>query len=104
MKMIETIAESKYFRLNQVAEGLYAAIAVPGTGSLGNAGIVDLGDATLIVDTFGSIQAAEDLRLAAEQLTGRPAAYVFNTHWHGDHTYGNQVFADTARFIATSKT
>ncbi|KIL39880.1 cyclase [Gordoniibacillus kamchatkensis] len=98
------LPEYKHFRLEQAAEGVYAAISVPGTGSLGNAAIVDLGDATLVVDTFLTIQAAEQLRDAAERLTGRPASYVFNTHWHADHTFGNQVFAPAAQIISTSRT
>ncbi|MFP3511042.1 hypothetical protein SB775_15545 [Peribacillus sp. SIMBA_075] len=56
-----TFKGSKHFRLNQVAEGIFAAISVPGTGSLGNATIIDLGNSTLVVDTFTTIQAAEDL-------------------------------------------
>ncbi|WP_219637363.1 MBL fold metallo-hydrolase [Cohnella sp. CFH 77786] len=102
-KTVEAFAGSAYFRLKEVAEGVYAAICVPGSGSLGNAAIVDLGDATLVVDTTLSLQAARDLRQAAEQLTGRPVAYVFNTHFHGDHVNGNQMFAPEAQFIATGK-
>src|SRR5690242_20443520 len=85
---------SKYFRLEHVAEGVYAAITVPGTGAWGNAGIVDLGDATLVVDTFLTPAAARDLRSAAEALTGHRVAYVVNTHYHMDHIHGNQVFTD----------
>ncbi|SEL49096.1 MBL fold metallo-hydrolase [Paenibacillus sp. OK003] len=95
---VHTFRGSKHFRLNDVAEGVYAAIAIPGTGSLGNAAIVDLGDTTLVVDTFTTIQAA------AEHLTGSPASYVINTHWHSDHTCGNQVFTPTAQIISTSIT
>jgi cyclase len=62
---IEIFTGSKYFRLNHIAEGVFAAISVPGTGSLGNAVIIDLGDTTLVVDTFMTIQAAEDLQAAA---------------------------------------
>jgi cyclase len=102
-KSIETFAGSAYFRLKEVAEGVYAAICNTGSGSLGNAVIVDLGDTTLVVDTTISLKAAQDLREAAEHLTGRPAAYVFNTHFHSDHTNGNQVFAPEAQFIATEK-
>jgi cyclase len=96
--------DSKHFQLEQVADGVYAAIAVEGTGSLGNAAIVDLGDSTLVFDTFYTVQAARDLKACAEQLTGRPASYVVNSHWHGDHINGNQLFAPTARIIATSRT
>lgn len=103
-KTIESFAGSKYFQLKEVASGVFAAICVPDSGSLGNASIVDLGDATLVVDTTINLQAAKDLRTAAEWLTGRPVTYVLNTHWHSDHTYGNQVFAPEARFFSTVKT
>lgn len=94
---------SQYFRLEQVAEGVYAAIAIPGAGAWGNAGIVDLGGRTLVFDTFATPQAARDLRTAAELLTGRPAAYVVNSHRHEDHVLGNQVFTD-AVVVATTIT
>lgn len=96
--------ESKYFQLREVADGEYAAIAVSGAGALGNAAIVDLGGATLVVDTTMNLQAARDLADAAERLTGRKADYVFNTHWHADHINGNQVFAPNAKFISTATT
>jgi len=101
---LETCIESKHFKLEQVTDGVYAAIAIGGTGSLSNAAIIDLGDQTLVVDTFLSIEAGRDLQAAAVQLTGRPVSYVFNTHWHSDHTFGNQVFAPTAQIISTSRT
>ncbi|OAX48847.1 MBL fold metallo-hydrolase [Paenibacillus sp. AD87] len=104
MRGIGAFTGSRHFRLNEVTEGVFAAIAVPGTGSLGNATIVDLGDETLVVDTFTTIQAAEDLQAAAEYLTGRKASYVINTHWHSDHTCGNQVFDPSAQIISTSIT
>lgn len=101
---IETFPGSKHFRLNRVAEGVFAAISVPGTASVGNAAIIDLGDSTLVVDTFQSIQAAQDLQAAAMHLTAKPVSYVINTHWHSDHTYGNQVFIPEAQIISTSYT
>lgn len=97
------LPESKHFRLQQVAGGIWAAVAVEGTGALGNAGIVDLGDRTLVFDTFWTPQAALDLRRSAEYLTGRRTSYVVNSHRHGDHVFGNQVFAD-ADIISTGKT
>lgn len=96
--------ESRYFQMEAVAEGVWAAISTPGAGSMGNAGIVDLGDATLVFDTMLTPQAAEDLRTAAERLTGREGVrYVMNSHFHGDHVQGNAVFPD-AVILATECT
>jgi cyclase len=65
---------------------------------------VDLGDRTLIFDTFLTPQAAEDLRDAATHLTGRPVSIVVNSHWHGDHMQGNCIFAPDVALIATGRT
>jgi glyoxylase-like metal-dependent hydrolase (beta-lactamase superfamily II) len=93
---------SDHFHLEQLAEGVYAVIASDLGGSYSNAGIVDLGGATLIFDTLAAPQAAQDLRAAAEALTDRPARWVVNSHFHSDHWLGNQVFADTT-IIATHR-
>jgi len=98
------LTKSVHFGLEQIAEGVYAAIACRGGAAHSNAGIVDLGDRTLVFDTLGTPQAAEDLRVAAEQLTGRPATYVVNSHGDHDHWLGNQVFASDSIVISTSKT
>lgn len=99
-----SLPTSRHFQLEQLAEGVYAAISIDGTGSMSNAGIIDLGDTTLIFDTFATPQAAQDLRSAAEQLIGHPIAYVVNSHKHGDHVWGNQVFVPAADIVATGKT
>ena len=95
---------SQHFRLEALADGVYAAIAAEGGGAVCNAGIVDLGEQTLVFDTFQTPQAARELRAAAEPLTGRAVTYVVNSHWHGDHVHGNVVFAPETIFIATGKT
>lgn len=101
---IEKIATSEHFTLQRVANGVYAAVSMPGTGSAANAGIVDLGDRALIFDTFHTSEAAQDLRSAAEYATGKPVAYVVNSHWHRDHVNGNKVFAGEAEIISSKKT
>jgi cyclase len=100
----KTLPTSRHFQLHELADGIYAAIATPGTGSGSNAGIIDLGDQVVIFDTFLTPQAAADLRSAAEQLTGRPVSLVINSHWHGDHTQGNQVFAAETPILTTGRT
>jgi cyclase len=82
------LPESKHFRLQQLAEGVYAAIHRDGGAAIGNAGIVALGDCTLVFDTFLAPQPAEDLRNAAEALTGRRVDTVIDSHWHNDQAFG----------------
>lgn len=92
-----------HFTLSQPAEGVFAAVAGRTGACVSNAAIVDLGDRTVIVDTFQTVQAAADLRTAAEDLTGRSAALVVTSHWHDDHHGGNQVF-DDAEIVSTRRT
>lgn len=94
LEAMDELCKNPYFTLQPVAEGVWAAIAVPGSGALGNAAIINIGNAAVVVDTLGLPQAAESLRSAAERVTKRPVRYIVNTHYHGDHHYGNHVFED----------
>ncbi len=105
MTMLHTrLPTSRFFQFEAVAEGIYAAIVTAAGGAIGNAGILDLGDQTLLFDTTQLPQAALDLQRAAEQLTGRPISTVINSHWHGDHVNGNRVFGPEVRILATGYT
>ncbi len=95
---------SRHFRLEQLAEGVYACINADGGWAIGNAGIIDLGNRTLVFDAFVSTDAARDLRKAAENLTGRPVHAVINSHYHNDHIWGNQVFDSGADIISSAQT
>jgi len=92
----------EHFTLTEAAPGVHAAIAGSTGAAVSNATIIDTGRQTVVVDTFQTAQAAAELRNAVADLTGRSAFLVVNTHWHSDHTSGNQVFADAA--IASTRT
>lgn len=93
----------EHFQLHQLSPGVYAAIAAPGGAAYSNAGIIDLGDSTLVFDMFSTPQAAQDLRVAAQRLTGRAPAYVVISHHHSDHWCGAQAF-DAATIISARQT
>lgn len=57
--------ESKHFTLEPLADGVYACIHMPGGAAYSNAGIIDLGDRTIVVDSFNTLAAGRDLRQAA---------------------------------------
>ena len=79
------------FTLVKVADGVYAAVAKPGGLASGNAGFVVGDDGVLMIDTFFTPAAVEDLIGAIAAETKQPLKYALNTHYHLDHTGGNQV-------------
>ena len=93
---------STNFTIQNLAPGVWAAIQNDNYGkAICNAGIVDLGDKTLVFDPFMNPQAAKELKEAAEQLTGKPVSLVVNSHFHNDHIRGNQVFDQETNIIST---
>jgi cyclase len=92
---------SNHFQLEEIASGVHSALAILGGAAGSNSAIIDLGGRTLVVDSFTSPMAAQDLKKAVEELYGRPAAYVINTHSHADHWFGNQVFEDSTIVSST---
>jgi glyoxylase-like metal-dependent hydrolase (beta-lactamase superfamily II) len=80
----------EHIRVEQVADGAWAAIAVPDTGSVGNAGFVEADGATIVFDAHLTPQAGAELRAAAEAVA--PVSLLVDSHWHGDHVRGNAAF------------
>ncbi len=91
----------EHFRLEQVADHAWAAVALPDAGAVGNAGFVRSGGTTVVFDTLVTPQAARDLRAEAERIA--PVGRAVNSHWHPDHVRGNVVFADVP-IAATERT
>jgi glyoxylase-like metal-dependent hydrolase (beta-lactamase superfamily II) len=104
MRTDQQLPRSKHFRLEQLADGVYAVIHAPGGAAIGNAGIIDLGDRTIVYDALFTPHAGEDLRAVAEILTGRPVDAVIDSHWHNDHIWGNQAFGAETDIISTEET
>lgn len=95
----------RVFDVDTLAEGVYAARVLPRPDAYAFANsLVVLGeDGVLVVDTQQSATAAGVLVEIVRSLTSLPVRWVVNTHWHGDHVYGNQAWADAfpdARFLA----
>ncbi len=94
--------DSDSFNLIELTEGIYAAIEI-GKSCGSNAGFIDLGDRTVIFDTFLNIEAAREMKQAAELLTGKKASIVINSHSHSDHIIGNCLF-DEVVLISSPET
>jgi glyoxylase-like metal-dependent hydrolase (beta-lactamase superfamily II) len=58
-------------------------------GEGGNIGISVGEDGVLLIDDqFAPL--TEKILAAVRKITDRPIRFLFNTHWHGDHTGGNE--------------
>jgi glyoxylase-like metal-dependent hydrolase (beta-lactamase superfamily II) len=98
------VFESRHFTVEQLAEGVFAAIHRPAGWAIANSGIIDLGDFTLIYDTFMTIEAAEDLHQAAKFFAKSPVKLVISSHYHNDHIWGNQVFGPQTIIVSSTET
>ncbi|WP_030163062.1 MBL fold metallo-hydrolase [Streptomyces sp. NRRL S-244] len=90
-------AEEPY--LVQPATGVYAYVQPDGGWCLNNAGFVTDGGRTLLIDTAATERRALALREAVVAAGVPLPRTVVNTHHHGDHTYGNAVFAPEALIL-----
>lgn len=80
----------------QVANGLYMLTLI-GAGA-GNIALSTGSDGSVIVDTqFAPLN--EKIRNAIRQAGGGDVKFVINTHWHGDHSGGNEPFGSAGAVI-----
>jgi len=68
-------------------------------GSGGNVGALVGMDGILIVDDDYKAMSTK-LAVALKELGFDKPRFVFNTHWHGDHTEGNEFFGKDSMIIA----
>src|SRR3954447_22312823 len=87
------------FVLKQLGPGVYAAIDGPEHKAGSNAGFVIGDDGVLVIDAFFTREAATALVAEIKRLTPKPIRYVVNTHYHADHTGGDQVLRDAGAII-----
>lgn len=68
------------------------------TGRGGNLGLsIGADGAFLIDDQFAPL--TEKIQAAIAELTDEPVRWVLNTHWHGDHTGGNENLGNAGAMI-----
>ncbi len=68
----------------KLADGLHVM-----RGSGGNIGVSSGADGVFLVDDQYA-PLSEKIRAAVAALSARPLRFILNTHWHGDHTGGNE--------------
>lgn len=90
--------------VREVADGVFAYVQPDGSWCLNNAGIVVDDGECVLVDTAATRYRALRLREETLRLAAAPPRVVISTHFHGDHTFGNCVFAADAIVVAHEAT
>ncbi|WP_260614225.1 MBL fold metallo-hydrolase [Streptomyces sp. WAC07061] len=91
-------------QLQEVAEDVYAYVQPDGGWCLNNAGLITAGGRPALIDTAATEARARALKDAVARVTPHAPGFVINTHPHGDHTFGNRLFADDAVIVAHEAT
>ena len=89
--------------IEEVSQGIFAYIQLDGSWFLNNAGAIVGIKHTTVIDSTGTEARARAWHGALRRITELPVNTLINTHAHGDHTYGNFVFAPEATIIAHEK-
>ncbi|MEE4200598.1 MBL fold metallo-hydrolase [Erythrobacter sp.] len=90
-------AQPDFSEVEVTAQEIAPGVAVL-FGAGGNIGVSHGEDATLIIDDqFAPLSAK--IEMAIDDLGATPVKYVVNTHWHFDHTGGNEHFGGTGATI-----
>ncbi len=95
----QTPAAEPGYRLRQIAPGIYSGFGTGTVNAGSNTAVVVNADDVLVVDAHMTPDAARVLLRELKTITDKPVRFVVNTHFHYDHTDGNQVFAPMADII-----
>ena len=98
----EAATESaKAVTVKQVASDLYFFHDFDGS----NATFLVTDEGVLVIDTRQHPRAGQDLLDRIRKITDKPIRWVINSHFHGDHTFGNAAFKkEGATFAAHTET
>jgi len=88
------------YRFEKVADGVYCAMGTGAVNVICNSAVIIGGNEALIVDSGASPRAARALLSELTAVTSKPVHYLVNTHFHFDHTFGNQAFPQDVSIIA----
>src|SRR5258708_9986242 len=86
----------------QIAPGVYYRAADRPKNIIANTGWVVFRDYVLVIDAnypWGARAILSEVRKTAR----KPIRFVFDTHYHGDHAFGNSVWVDAGATIVCSR-
>jgi cyclase len=95
-----TVLESR-IEFREIASGVWAVVtSLAESGGGPNSGFIVAGEEVIVIDSLVTPNLARELLRRIEAFTGKQPTFLVNTHSHGDHVIGNEVFAPPATVIA----
>src|SRR5262249_4876706 len=93
--LADTVASSQR-TVAKLAEGVYFIRHKdpPDHFSQGNTVVIIGENGVLVVDSCYLPSSAREDIAQIRRWTNKPVRYLFNTHWHNDHTQGNAIYAE----------
>jgi glyoxylase-like metal-dependent hydrolase (beta-lactamase superfamily II) len=87
------------YKFTQIVPGVYSAIGT-GTMNVGsNSAVIVNQDDVVIVDSHISPESGRAMLQELKAITDKPVRVLIDTHFHYDHTDGNQAFAPGVEII-----
>ena len=93
------LPESEHFDVVRVSESVFAVRGKPLSGIPTNTAVIVGDEALAVVDTHQRPSFDEEVIRIVGQISDLPIRYLINTHWHQDHTLGNQAFEGRAKIV-----
>jgi glyoxylase-like metal-dependent hydrolase (beta-lactamase superfamily II) len=91
-------------RFEKVADGIYYATA-SGTMTVGaNSPVIVTDTEAIVIDSEITPAAARALVADIRAITDKPVRYVIDSHYHYDHSHGNQIFGPDVQVIGHENT
>ncbi len=88
--------------VKEIAPGVFMRQGDRGHREPANSVWIQFKDYVFVVDASFP-WASKDILREVRNTTSKPIRYVFDTHWHNDHTFGNCVFVDIGATIVASR-
>lgn len=82
----------------EIAPNIYMLTGADGKSGGGGVGLLT-GDEYVVLIDDGFYPTGSPLLEKVEEVAGRPADFIINTHAHGDHTGANELFASEGAII-----
>jgi cyclase len=88
------------FTFTEARDGVWHAVGGDGVAAGSNGAVVVNERDVLVVDSHMTPTAARALLADLAAITDKPVRYLVNTHFHFDHTHGNQAFGPDVEILA----